>query len=154
MFLVLFLFLGFIFFFFIAFVLDRILFTGKELYSLLFIICFLPFYGNFLVFAYQQTGSKEVVTLLQLSKELVLGLMLLVYIFYNKNILTQRFRLGTLDIVFLSFLGLSTLFLFLPIGNPSFISRLIYYKNIFFLCFIYFIGRNSQLPQATIIKGQ
>ena len=137
----------------LGYVLERTIMTGKETYPLLFLICFLPFYGNSLVLSYQQVGSPVGMAIFQYSKEIVLLLALAAFIFFKRNIFFHPFHLGFLDILFLLFLGLSTAFLVLPIGTASFLNKAIYFKNIFLMCLLYFYGRNSQLSFLDIKRG-
>lgn len=126
---------------FLLFVLERTLVTGESYYAVLFAFCLLPVYQNLITFTYQHSNAVFS-TLIQISKEAVFLLAFVVYFIYRRNIFTLKFKLGLLDWTFLGFLGLSFLYMLLPLGDASFVNKVIYFKNIFMFGAMYFLGRN------------
>ena len=125
------------------FAIDRIVIKGKWEYVIFFMCLYLPFYIAILSIVYQATGSTAVVAVFQYLKELVLGLGMISLIAYHKDPFGHVLRLNIVDRLFLVFSGLATLYVFLPLGDASFLNKLIYLKNIFLMGILYFFGRNT-----------
>jgi len=89
------------------------------------------------------SGSPLAVMIFQSLKEVIVLLAAAVFIIYQKRPLDYPFRLQTTDWLMLAFMGLTTLFLFLPIGQASFINKLLYFKGILIPALVYFLGRNT-----------
>ncbi|MDW3196186.1 MAG: O-antigen ligase family protein [Cytophagales bacterium] len=137
----------------LVYCLERTLITGNQIYCLLFILLYLPIYKNALIFSYQQTGSVILVKVLQYSKELVLIMGLATFIVTRKNIFHLNFRITTLDKLFLVFISLAFLFVLLPIGEATFFNKATYFKNMFLMGLMYFMGRNVRISDSLLIKG-
>ncbi len=136
----------------LGYVMRGIIVSGREDYTWLFLLLYLPIYGNTLVFAFQQMGS-DVLPLFQYSKEIVLLLTFLAFVCFNPNIFKQRFKIGLLDKLFLAFIVLAFAFLILPIGEATFLNKAIYFKNICLMCLLYFLGRNTRFGFADLKRG-
>jgi hypothetical protein len=102
----------------------------------IFIIFALPIYSTALSVSFD-LGLKWLVTVLQFSKELF------VLAFFVNTILTlhQKPKLYLIDKFLLAYLGLNLLYLILPIGSFGWYEKLLAFKSISLLVFIYFIGR-------------
>ncbi len=126
---------------FLLFTLERTIITGKSFYAVLFAFCLLPVYQNIVTFTYVNTNvwfSRYV----QLSKELVFFLAIVVFLFYKRNIFTLKFKFTSLDFVMMGFTGLAFFYTILPLGEASLGNKIIYFKNILLFIFMYFLGRN------------
>ena len=125
------------------FAINRIVIKGKWEYVIFFMCLYLPFYVSILSIVYQATGSTVAVAAFQYLKELVLVLGIVSFIAYHKDPFGHVLRLNIVDRLFLAFFGLATLYVFLPLGDASFLNKLIYLKNIFLMGILYFFGRNT-----------
>lgn len=132
------------------YVFDKIVFKGQWQYVIFFMCLYLPFYISILSIVYQATGSTVVVAIFQYLKELVLGLGLLSFIVYHKDLFGHVVRLNLVDKLFVAFLGLATLYMFLPLGEATFINKLIYLKNTLLIGVFYFLGRNTVFDEMEI----
>ncbi|GAB3018283.1 hypothetical protein GCM10027284_41720 [Cyclobacterium sediminis] len=131
---------------------EKIAFKGDWDYILFFMVLYLPFYTSILSIVYQATGSELVVAFFQYIKELILFLALLGFVFYQRNIWNYSIRLNLVDKLFIAFTVLSTLYLFLPLGAATFLSKLLYLKGILLIPLFYFLGRNSGMGSASISR--
>lgn len=102
----------------------------------IFIIFGLPIYTTALSVSFD-LGLRWLVTMLQFSKEIF------VLIFFVNTILTlhKKPTFYLIDKLLLAFLVLNLFYLILPIGSFGFYEKLMAFRNISFLVFIYFIGR-------------
>ena len=130
---------------FIGLILSQI-YKGNLAYILLYIICFLPFYSIFQVIVFNAFENPILVNSIKYSKDFVFYSSFILFLFgTNKSILQRTFSLSTLDKLILIFLMLVVVYLIIPLGEASFLSKLIYAKNIFLIGILYFFGRNSDL---------
>lgn len=132
--------------------LDKILFKGQWEYTIFFMCLYLPFYTTILSISYQATGSPVVVAVFQYLKELFLLLGLASFILYQKDFFAYEFKLNIVDGFFIAFLSLAVIYVFLPLGEASFINKLIYLKNTLLLGGFYFLGRNTTWEDAPITQ--
>ncbi|WP_226389690.1 O-antigen ligase domain-containing protein [Penaeicola halotolerans] len=123
---------------------------AELVYYLVFLILYTPFYITNISLVYEVTGLQIAVQFFQYTKEIIMLAALVVLFFYHPKVLQKQFRLIAIDYVFLTFLGLCTLFLVLPIGDSSFVQRLLYYKGILLFSVAYLVGRNLQLKPDEI----
>lgn len=133
-------------------VVQEMIFKGKWSYFIFFLAMFLPFYITSLSVIYLATGSPFLVGIFQVLKELVVLIAVLVFIFYQKNLFEYPFRLQSTDWLMMGFLGLAALYLFLPLGQASFINKALYFKNMLIPGLVYFLGRNSRFESVEIKK--
>ena len=131
---------------------EKITFKGDWDYILFFMVLYLPFYTSILSIVYQATGSELMVAFFQYIKELILFLALLGFVFYQRNIWDYAIRLNLIDKLFIAFTALSTLYLFLPLGEANFINKMLHLKGILLIPLFYFLGRNSSLGSASISR--
>ncbi|WP_416867780.1 MAG: O-antigen ligase domain-containing protein [Imperialibacter sp.] len=129
---------------------NEILLKGKEEYLIIFMCLYLPFYTTILSLVFQQTGSALLVSLFQLSKELIVLIAIISFLLFKRDFFSLRFRLVFIDYVFLAFLGLGLLYVFLPMGSAGLLQKLMYYKNIAILGIMYFFGRNAKLVDVKL----
>jgi len=129
------------------FTLDNIIFKGKSEWTIIFLCLYLPFYTLILSTVYSTTGSTAVMAIFQYFKEVVVFLGILSFILYQKDPFGYPIRLNVVDKLFFAFLGLATLYLFLPLGEAGFINKLLYLKNTLIIGVIYFFGRNADFSQ-------
>src|SRR5690554_2575617 len=111
---------------------------------------YLPFYTTILSIVYQTTGSTLAVAVFQYLKEVVLLMGVVSFILYQRDSLGYELRLNIVDKLFIAFLGLATLYLFLPLGEASFINKLLYLKNTLLMGVFYFLGRNTVFNETQI----
>src|SRR5690606_33686721 len=111
---------------------------GQWGYVLFFMCLYLPFYIAILSIVYQATGSTWMVAVFQYLKEFVLVLSLASFIFYQRDPFGFALRLNIIDQLFIGFFLLATLYLFLPLGEATFINKLLYLKNTFLMGVFYF----------------
>lgn len=115
---------------------------GKFHYLLIYLVTFLPIYIVFLSFTYAFIEVEFLTKIIQYSKELVILYALGVWVLgREKSVLVQSWNFSLLDKVFVSFFGLSFLYMLLPLGEADFVSKATYFKNILLLCLAYFFGR-------------
>jgi hypothetical protein len=137
---------SFLLFFYVAFtliMLDKI-YKGNPVYLLLYIVCFLPFYTIFQVIVFNAFENIFIVSLIKYSKDFVLFSSFILYLIGTRESFFNRsFKFSILDKLIISFLSIVLFYLFLPLGEATFISKLIYSKNIFLIGIVYFFGRNT-----------
>ena len=120
------------------------IYKGNSSYILLYIICFLPFYTIFQVIVFNAFENTILVNSIKYSKDIVFYSSFILFLLgSNKSILQKKFSFSTLDKLILIFLMLVAVYLIIPLGEASFLSKLIYAKNIFLIGILYFFGRNS-----------
>ena len=122
---------------------QQMVFHGKWEYFIFFLVAFLPFYITSLSVVYLATRSPLLVSLFQISKEAIVIIAGIVFVFYHRNIFNYPFRLQSTDWFMLAFIGLTVLFLILPIGQASFINKVLYFKSILIPSLVYMLGRNT-----------
>lgn len=112
------------------------LIRGRNNAVFLFIIFGLPIYTTSLSISFD-LGMRWLVTLIQYSKET------LILVFFINTILSINKRpvLYTIDKLILSFLLLNLLYLVIPLGSFPLYQKLMAFRNISFLVFVYGIGR-------------
>ena len=141
-----------VFFFFIAFAVaagflwtvQQMVFKGKWTYFIFFLAAFLPFYITTLSVAFLATRSPVLLSLFQVSKELIVLIAGLVFVIYQRKLFNYPFRLKSTDWFMLAFIGLAVIFLFLPIGQASFVNKALYFKSMLIPSLVYMLGRNTQ----------
>src|SRR5690606_34939785 len=92
------------------------------------------------------------VAVFQYLKELVLLLGVASFILYQKDIFGYGFKLNLVDKLFITFLSLAIIYLFLPLGEASFINKLLYLKNTLLMGVFYFLGRNTFFEEVQISR--
>ncbi len=123
---------------------QQMVFKGKWTYFIFFLAAFLPFYISSLSIVFLATRSPLLVSLFQISKEVIVLISGLVFIIYQRKLGNYPFRLQSTDWFMLAFIGLALIFLFLPIGQASFINKALYFKSILIPSLVYLLGRNTQ----------
>ncbi|MCS5490998.1 O-antigen ligase family protein [Algoriphagus limi] len=131
-------------------VLQEMLFKGKWNYFIYFLAGFLPFYITTLSVVYLVTRSTEAVAIFQVLKELVVIIAVLVFVLYQRKPAQYPIRLLSTDCMFLGFLALAFLYLFLPLGEASFMNKLLYFKTMLIPGLVYFLGRNTRFDWVEI----
>lgn len=127
-----------------SWVMQKMLLEGKWEYAIFFVLYYLPFYVTGLGIVYLGTRLTVMVQIFQYLKELVIFSAILSFIMYQKNLFRYPIRLHKVDILFLLFLGLGFLYMFLPLGEATFLNKAVYYKNMLMPGLIYFLARNTQ----------
>ena len=139
---------SFLLFFYVAFtliVLDKI-YKGNSAYLLLYIVSFLPFYTIFQIIVFNAFENIFIVNLIKYSKDFVLLSSFLIYVIGDsKSFFKREFTISFLDKLLLGFLIIVLFYIFIPLGESTFLSKLIYAKNIFLIPIAYFFGRNTNL---------
>lgn len=128
-------------------VMRKILLEGKYEYAIFFVLYYLPFYVTGLGMVYLPTRSILIVNVFQYLKEMVLFSAVLSFVFYQKNFFQFPFRLHKVDILFLAFIGLGFLYMLLPLGEASTVSKVVYFKNLLMPGLVYFLARNTQFDE-------
>lgn len=131
-------------------VIQEVAFKGNWKYFIFFLIGFLPFYITTLSLVYLATGSSSLVAVFQIIKEIVVLIALLSFIFFQKRVFEYPFRLQSTDWFMIGFLGLGGLYLFLPLGQASFINKALYFKGMMVPGIVYFLGRNTTFNKDEI----
>ena len=132
------------------YVFDKIAFKGQWEYVIFFMCLYLPFYTTFLSIVYQATGSPIAVAVFQYLKEVVLLLALASFVLFQKDLFTYGFKLNVVDKLVVGFLSLAAIYVFLPLGDATFINKLLYLKNTLLIGAFYFLGRNTRFDKAQI----
>ncbi len=132
--------------------LQEMIFKGKWSYFIFFLAAFLPFYITSLSVVYLATQSSLLVGVFQILKEVVVLVAVLVFLFYQKQLFNYPFRLRSTDWLMIAFLSLGFLYLFLPLGQASFLNKVLYYKGIVVPGFVYFLGRNTGFNEKEITR--
>jgi hypothetical protein len=130
--------------------LQEIVFKGKWTYFIFFLAAFLPFYITSLSVIYLATSSSLILSIFQVLKELIVLIAVLVFVFYHRRIFEYPLRLQITDWLMLGFLGIGFLYLLLPIGEASFMNKVLYYKSMLIPGFIYFLGRNTRFSDLEV----
>jgi hypothetical protein len=116
--------------------------NGKLFSVLIYIICFLSIYFIFQLLVFKFFESKLIIDFIKLSKDFVLFFSFLIISFGLKTSLySKKFRLSLLDKLVILFCFLTIFYCFLPIGEASFLSKVIYLKNTLLIGVVYSIGR-------------
>lgn len=129
--------------FLVGFVLKKS-FVGEAFYFLCYLLYFLPFYTTFQLIVFQGTEQELLVHLLRYSKDLVILMAFLIFLFGSRTSLSQQtWQLRPLDKLMALFMGLVALYMLLPLGTASFFSKLVYARQTFLIGIVYFFGRNT-----------
>ena len=132
-----------VYFFFTGFVL-RNTYLGRPVYILLYVTCFLPFYTIFQIIILNAFDNVFLVNLIKYSKDFVFISSFLIFIFgLNKAFFQKTYSFTLLDKMITSFMLLTLVYLIIPLGEATFISKIIYSKNIFLIGITYFFGRKT-----------
>lgn len=123
---------------------QQMVLKGKWSYFIFFLAAFLPFYITSLSVVFLATRSPLLVSLFQISKEVIVLMSGLVFVIYQRKLGNYPFRLQSTDWFMLAFVGLAMIFLFLPVGQASFINKALYFKSILIPGLVYWLGRNTQ----------
>lgn len=115
---------------------------GHMEFLLYYVVIFFPIYTVFLALVYNGLEVPILISILQYSKELIIFSSVILLIFGRSNLVTRQWHVSWLDTLFLSFLGLSFIYMILPIGEADFVNKAIYFKNILLIGVFYFFGRN------------
>lgn len=122
---------------------------GNFYYVLLYAVLFFPVYTVFLALVFNGLESPILNSILQYSKELLIFSAAGIILFGRKDIFRQSWSVSLLDGFFIGFIGISFIYLVLPIGDASFLNKAIYFKNILLIGVFYSFGRH-----VTISKSQ
>lgn len=128
----------------------NLVFKGKWEYIIFFAVLFFPFYITLLSTVYSTTRSTLVLSGFQYLKEIVMLFALGGFLVFQRNLLTYSFRLNSLDYLFILFYTLVLLFLILPIGPATLMSKLLYFKNTALMGLFYFFGRNTNFTDQEV----
>ncbi|MDH5609724.1 MAG: O-antigen ligase family protein [Cyclobacteriaceae bacterium] len=124
---------------------EQLVFKGNERFLLYFIVLLFPFYQTLLSLTLLYTGSEVLVTIIRLTKDIVLVIAVVSFVFYRRNLFRTEWSFNRLDLVFVIFYCLALLYMVAPIGSAAFSSKVIYFKGISFMGISYFMGRNSKM---------
>ena len=114
---------------------------------LLFIVIGLPVYINAMSVSFMY-GFSRWIPIMQSFKEIaVIAACILVL-----TQLKQKPSWHLLDKLLLAFFVYTFLYLFLPIGNYSFLAKLMAFKNLSFFCLLFLIGRLCDRTQVNLNK--
>lgn len=136
---------------FLLFTLERTIITGNSFYAVLFAFCMLPLYQNIVTFTYVNS-SVWVSRYIQLSKELVFFLAIVVFLIYKRNIFIVKFKFTSLDFIMMAFTGLAFIYMLLPLGEATLVNKIVYFKNILLFISMYFLGRNCDFEFGRVRK--
>lgn len=131
---------------------NKIIFKGEWEFVIFFLALYLPFYISILSIVYQATDSVWAVAVFQYLKEFILLLGLVSFVLFQRDVFGYGFKLNLIDKLFIGFVGLAVLYLFLPLGEATFINKLLYLKNTLLMALVYFFGRNTFLEEKQISR--
>ena len=131
---------------------QQMVFKGKWTYFIFFLAAYLPFYITSLSVVFLATGSPLLVSFFQMSKEFIVLISGLVFVIYQRKPVEYPFRLQSTDWFMLTFISLAILFLFLPIGQASFINKALYFKSILIPSLVYLLGRNTRFQDFELLR--
>ena len=121
-------------------------YNGKPVYLLFYITLFLPVYSVFQLVLYDAFQNAILINFVKYSKDFVLISSFVLYLIGTRQFFFNRkFKFSPLDILILGFLSLVAIYLFIPLGEATFLSKAIYTKNISLIGIVYFFGRNTDL---------
>lgn len=112
-----------------------------------FLIGGLPFYAISLSTFYL-LGGKNIIPLIQSTKELIIVLSLVTLILQNKT----PFKWTLLDKLIVLFFVFSSIYVFIPLGPNGFMQRVLAFKGLSFFSLVYFCGRLFPLQKTHIEK--
>ena len=138
------------------YVFDKVLFKGQWEYVIFFMCLYLPFYTTILGIVYQATDSTIAVAIFQYLKEFCLLTGVASFILYQRDIFGYKFKLNLVDKLFIAFIFLAIIYLFLPLGEATFVNKLLYLKNTLLMAVFYFLGRNTvfeEIQVSRLFKG-
>lgn len=119
-------------------------FEGDAYYLLLYILFLLPFYTSFQMAIFKGFELVPLVNMLKYSKDFVFFTGFFVFVFGAKqSFVTREWQLTFLDKLILGFTLLTIVYMLWPLGAATFLSKIIYAKNMFLLSIIYFLGRHT-----------
>lgn len=95
-----------------------------------------------------QLGFKDLIPFLQPFKEILVLLAVGIAIWDFKG----KFKLQTIDVLILIYIGYTFLYVLLPIGNLGFLEKLVAFKSATFFGFVYLAGRLTKLSEINISK--
>jgi hypothetical protein len=129
------------------FVAIREVFKGNRQAVLLFLIFGLSMYTTAMSVAFL-LGLKDIIPVFQFFKEILIISVLIL------NIVTLKYRprFSLIDYAILGFLLYTLIYAILPIGEQSFINRLMAFKSTSFFVVVYFTGRLFDLKDIYINK--
>ncbi|SFT77857.1 O-antigen ligase like membrane protein [Algoriphagus locisalis] len=128
----------------------KMVFEGNWDYFIFFLLGYLPIYITCLSLVYLVTRSPEAVLVFQSLKELIVLIAAFAFVIFQRKPFDYALRLQTTDWLMIFFLGLTVLFLVLPIGLASFTNKLLYFKGMIIPGLIYFLGRNSRMTEIDL----
>ncbi|MBC7744912.1 MAG: hypothetical protein H7096_07390, partial [Flavobacterium sp.] len=120
---------------------------GNRQGALVFLIFALPIYITSLSIAYS-LGLSSFIGILQTFKE-ILVVVLLGFQLYN---LKNRIRFHFVDYAIIAYFGYTFIYVLLPIGEQTFLERLISFKSISFFPLIYSCGRLFNLKEIYLSR--
>lgn len=132
--------------------LKAMIFKGKWEYVVFFLLAYLPFHITVLSITYQATFSAVPVTFFQLTKDFLVILAFILFFLYQRNIVEYPFKLNKVDKIFSTFVGLAFLYLFLPLGETTFLNKIFYFKNMLIPALVYMLGRNTRFENKEVGK--
>jgi len=136
-----------IYFFFFGYCLNGVL-KGNLYYVLLYSILFFPVYTVFLALVFNGMESSFLNSILQYSKELLIFSAVGIILFGKKELSRLSWSISLLDWCFIGFIGISFIYLVLPIGEAAFLNKAIYFKNILLIGIFYSFGRNVKITNS------
>lgn len=123
---------------------------GKWSYFIYFLAAFLPIYITTLSLVFLVTGSREILSIFQLVKELIILASLVLFILFQKDLFRYPIRMLATDWMMLLLLSLGFIYLLLPLGSASLINKALYYKSMLMPGLVYFLGRNTRWNELEI----
>ncbi len=137
-----------IFYFSIFFLSLNNISKGKFEYLLFFICLCLPFYITLQAQLYFIFHNEILINLLKFSKDLIFLFSFIVILFgIRKSIFLRKFYFSSLDKLISSFVLLVIVYTLIPLGEASFVSKILYAKNLLIIALVYFIGRNIKIDE-------
>lgn len=121
---------------------------GKIEYIIIYIVSCLPMYITIQALALKFFDYEFIINSLKLSKDIVFLYAFLIFLFGKKISFLQRsFIFSKVDLLILIFSIIVTIYVFIPLGEASLFSKLIYAKNLYIIFITYIIGRNITIDE-------
>lgn len=132
------------------FSIKKIVFEGRIIYAIFFLVYFLAVNATLQIVTYDVTKSTIIAESISYLKELFVLLTVVAWLVYKKRLFEKDFFLYRYDYAVILFFSIIAIFYLLPIGPATFINKTIYFKNLLMLVVMYFLGRNMTLTHSDI----
>lgn len=117
-----------------------------------FLLIYLPFYLTIQIFAFEVFGDSIILSLLKYLKELALIVAIGSWLVYQRSFLNRGITWNGLDKTMVIFLLIPAIFVFMPLGEASFLNKLLYYKGFVLIGLAYLGGRMFDINEILLFR--